>query len=354
MKEKLIEVLSIQSESWNQWRMFAYIIRQLKSMANVTFKVLNGNIYVAKGSGDARPCIVAHMDTVHKITEDLTVLTVEHLDDTLLTGFDRQKMSQTGIGGDDKVGIFIALEALKHFDNIKAAFFRDEEVGCEGSALADMAFFNSDCSFVLQCDRRGNKDFIHTASAVSLMSQEFKKSLKPILKKHNYDWAEGLMTDVMELKKNGLNVCAANISCGYYRPHEYDEYVSVKDVEKCKNLVFEIIETLGDVSFKHTYVRPTIGFTSHSDWYRDGDGNYTKNELAFLKKRGGYYGGGGESYPRKHESEKHNSVWTTCPSCDDYVMRNELTYLPEYNTSVCGKCLPWWEPEYANKKKENK
>ena len=68
-KNKLIEVLKIQSESYNQWRMFAYLIRQLKA-AGCQYYTYNGCIYATKGSADLYPCIVAHMDTVHDIVED--------------------------------------------------------------------------------------------------------------------------------------------------------------------------------------------------------------------------------------------------------------------------------------------
>ena len=83
--------------------MFAFIIRKISGMPNVSFFVQDGNIYITKGEAKNYPCVVAHMDTVHKIVEDLYVLQVGHK----LTGFNRIKMEQTGIGGDDKVGIFI-------------------------------------------------------------------------------------------------------------------------------------------------------------------------------------------------------------------------------------------------------
>lgn len=243
--EKLKEVLSVQSASYEQWRMFAYIIRQVYEY---DFYVYDGNIYIEKGSAHTKPCIVAHMDTVHDITEDLSILEVGDK----LTGFNRVKMTQTGIGGDDKVGIFIALECLRHFDNIKVAFFRDEEVGCVGSGVADMPFFDN-CTFVLQCDRKGNKDFITNASGTELSSSIFQKTIKKTIKKYGYSFANGMMTDVMTLKENGLGVSCANISCGYYNPHCKNEYVVVNDVMNCLDLVMEIMTNFGTETFEHEY-----------------------------------------------------------------------------------------------------
>ena len=125
-KKKLIEILSIQSESYNQFRMFAYIVRQLKKIG-CKYYTYNGCIYATKGETNLYPCIVSHMDTVHNIEENLTPIEVNGN----IIGFNAVTMEQIGIGGDDKVGVFIALECLNNFDNIKAVFFRDEETGCE-------------------------------------------------------------------------------------------------------------------------------------------------------------------------------------------------------------------------------
>jgi tripeptide aminopeptidase len=244
---KLIECLSIQTESYNQWRMFAYIIRQLSEIPGVEYFVEDGNIYAQRGEADAYPCMVAHMDTVHDITDDLYPLVFNGK----ITGFDRVNMVQTGIGGDDKVGVYIALECLREFDNMKVAFFRDEEVGCVGSQMACMWFF-SDCRFVLQCDRRGNSDFITEASGVELSSKFFQDELKPIITAYGYSYQKGMMTDVMALKENQIGCSVANISCGYYNPHSADEYVDVFDVENCLEMCKTIIKYCTD-SYPHAY-----------------------------------------------------------------------------------------------------
>lgn len=243
----LNDVLTVQTVSGNQWRMFAFIIRQLKRM-NIPYSVHDGNIYAHKGYADTYPCIVAHMDTVHDIVEDLYPLVCGNK----ITGFNRITLQQTGIGGDDKVGIYIALKCLQTMPVVKAVFFRDEEVGCSGSDNADMAFFQ-DCRFVLQCDRKGNSDFIVEASGVKLSDEGFQDSLLPVIANYGYSFAHGAMTDVMQLKLNGLPVACANLSCGYYRPHSADEYVNIDDVNNCLNLVIQTFQNITD-TFPHTHV----------------------------------------------------------------------------------------------------
>jgi hypothetical protein len=46
----------------------------------------------------------------------------------------------TGIGGDDKCGVFACLTLLKELPYVKAAFFVSEETGCHGSLKADPRF----------------------------------------------------------------------------------------------------------------------------------------------------------------------------------------------------------------------
>ena len=271
MKETLKEILSIQSESYNQWRMFAYIIRRLAKMNNVMYRTHNGNIYATKGISSTYPCVVAHMDTVHDIFKgQLSIIEVGDL----LTGFNVDKMKQAGIGGDDKVGVFIALELFEQHDDIKVAFFRDEEVGCHGSDKADMSFF-TDCAFVLQADRRGNSDFITDASGTNLSSKAFRKAVSPHLKAYGYKTAHGMMTDVMTLKENGLGISCANISCGYYRPHSDDEYVDFADVVKCYNLMNDIILNLSYQQWKHTHDVSSYRYSKY--YYGSSLDNYYKD-----------------------------------------------------------------------------
>lgn len=247
----LKEILSIQTTTYEQWRIFRWLVTRLSVLEDTEFYVHKGNIYVTKGCADAYPCVVAHMDSVHDIVEDLTAIEI----DGKITGFNKVTMEQVGIGGDDKVGIYIAMRCLLDFDNIKVAFFRDEEVGCRGSGDADMGFFK-DCKYVLQCDRKGNSDFIINGAGTDLSSAIFQEHVSMLLPAYGYNFEYGSITDVVALKENGLGVSCANISCGYYNPHMDTEYVVVADVERCLELVQGIIGLLDGV-YEHEYVPTT-------------------------------------------------------------------------------------------------
>ena len=173
-------------------------------------------------------------------------------------------MEQTGIGGDDKVGIYVALQMLREHANIKAFFPSDEEIGCVGSSMAEPTFFDN-VTIALQCDRRGNTDFITKASGTELSSKAFQADVLPIIKQYGYKFEHGMMTDVMELKQMGIGCSMANMSCGYYNPHSDNEYVDVNDVHKVTMMVHEIILKLGATSYPH------IAPITRKDWWNDRD-----------------------------------------------------------------------------------
>ena len=90
----------------------------------------------------------------------------------MIVGYDHKRKRMTGIGADDKNGIWICLKCLEDFKAVKCAFFVQEEVGCIGSGHADMSFF-SDCRFVIQCDRKGNGDMVTQINGMKLCSNDF-------------------------------------------------------------------------------------------------------------------------------------------------------------------------------------
>ncbi len=274
----LVETLSIQSyhKDNEDADMMEFIKEKSAEFGGKCTTDAYGNLYVTKGKSELYSCIVAHTDTVHDIVEGYSIFESEDI----LFAFSSKKMEQVGIGGDDKSGIFMALNALKDLPNLKCFFARHEEIGCKGSKQADMSFFD-DCNIVLQADRRGNSGFVTIAAGVELSSDEFQKDISDILKQRQYKTINGSITDVMTLKERGLAVCAANIECGYYEPHSSREVVSISDSKDCYEMMVEIIERCKDKVYLHTY-KPEVHYNplevkekSHvkrkddDNWYRD-------------------------------------------------------------------------------------
>jgi putative aminopeptidase FrvX len=329
----LEKVLSIQTYSGKEWRMFAFIVRECKRLGADVRQDNQGNLYVTKGVSRTYPCIVAHMDSVHKIGEDLSI--IEH--NGVMTGFNYATMQQSGIGGDDKVGIYIGLRCLEYYDAIKLAFFVDEERGCIGSGGADMSFFD-DCRFVLQADRRGNTDFVVNASGTKLSSKKFKKAVRPLISDYGYSFSDGMMTDVMQLKQNGLKVSCANISCGYYRPHAVDEYVVVDHVENCLDMFITLIDNMEDV-YEHTYSPPSYyGRYSWDDRSFDSYKAYTPKTYTPSTYKPKYDAYWDDLDTASSWRKKEDEVSYYCDNCNELHVTTDLTYNKDYNAFMCEGC----------------
>lgn len=263
-KELLHNTLSIQSKSQKTGRMQKYLKRFAKKH-DILFENDGGNIYMIKGDAETYPCVVAHTDTVHEIIDNFVVTSKNGI----YQGKNRDTGAIHGVGGDDKVGIAIALQALLTFPVMKAAFFRDEEQGCIGSRRANMTFFD-DCTLVIQVDRRGNDEVTSSIMGTPMISEEFSTALLPFMETHGFKFCSGMMTDVWQLRERGLGVCAFNMSAGYHNPHTSAETVVVADVDKAWGFVYNVVSTLGEKVWPFEYI-PESKF---SLWEEEEDDSY--------------------------------------------------------------------------------
>ena len=254
------KLYAIHSPSGKEDRMIKFLISYIKSLPGdiKLGKDTYGNLYAWKGESETFPCIVAHLDQVQRIhSSDFKAIETRDI----IFGYSAKNHQIEGIGGDDKNGIFIALEALKKYDFLKVVFFTEEETGCQGSSHAEMKFFEN-CRFVIQCDRRGNSDLITSIGCTDLCSDQFIRDIDP--EKWGYKEEQGMMTDVETLKEKGLSVSAVNISCGYWNPHTDEEVTVKRDLEKCWKLVQHIIEDCTD-TYPHE-VGENNFYSYYDDW----------------------------------------------------------------------------------------
>lgn len=256
----LKKLYKIHSPSGREDRMIKFLISYLKTIPGVrTAQDAYGNLYALKGKSESYPCIVSHLDQVQKLhSPDFQAMETRDI----IFGYSPKNRRFEGLGCDDKNGIFIAIEALKRYDCLKAVFFKEEETGCRGSNNAELTFFD-DCLYVLQCDRRGNSDFITTIGFTDLCSHEFISAVNP--ERWGYREENGLMTDVEALKENGLSVSACNISCGYYNHHTDQEITVKRDLLKCWRFVKHIIEDCTDI-YPH---QPSLDYDYYGGYYLD-------------------------------------------------------------------------------------
>ena len=132
--EKFKELLSVPSKTYQEEDMVEYICDELEKIQGVSYyRDSMMNIYVTKGTlekGEYYPMFIAHTDTVHSKVDKIVVKeeklqrpytfgkTFDNTEVDVLKAYDKYD-NPTGIGGDDKCGIFICLELLKQLDKVK-------------------------------------------------------------------------------------------------------------------------------------------------------------------------------------------------------------------------------------------
>lgn len=257
-KKLLKEILSIPSYSGNERKLVNFICEFLEEN-KIPYKVDElFNIYCTKGDADIYPCVVAHTDTVHNNNHiDVRTELKKNCRNVLkeaYKGYDA-KGKPTGIGGDDKAGVFACLTLLLELPVLKASFFVSEEIGCKGSKEADEAFFEN-VGYAIQFDAPFDYMVTEVSSGVPLFdrrSEFFKKANTVLIEYIIPEYGSHPFTDVYALKKL-FDFSCINLSIGYYDHHTADEYVILEDVENGIKIGREMIASLGYEKYKKRYV----------------------------------------------------------------------------------------------------
>ena len=250
----LKQVLSVPTKTYKEDLMIQFIADWLTEN-NIPFYVDEMyNIYATKQTDENVeyfPCVISHTDTVH------TIDTINVVEEMLPNAQGEIKLSlkaynnegdPTGIGGDDKCGVYGCLELLKELPNLKAAFFVSEETGCHGSRKSDPEFFknvgygiqfdapeNNMISEYLMSKKMFDRDSEFFRVGGELITEHFPADTK--YHKHPY-------TDIYMVNQL-FNIPCFNISIGYYRYHTANEYVVVEDTYNGIKVGKLMIEGLG-------------------------------------------------------------------------------------------------------------
>jgi len=303
--EKFKELLSVPSKTYQEEDMVEYICSELDNIEGVTYyRDVMMNVYATKGElseGESYPMFIAHTDTVHMKIDKIVVKeeklvrpntfgkTFDNNEVDCLKAYDEND-NPTGIGGDDKCGIFICLELLKQLDKVKIGLFVSEETGCHGSSKCDENFLK-DVGYITQYDAPGNHLISEICSGVRLFDRDsefFEKTLKVIesafgnkmlVQSHPY-------TDVSQLKKKA-DVSCINMSCGYYNMHSNQEFISIEDVKNAIDAGKNMVKELGYKKYEFVY-KPIV-YTSQTvmnsliDFDDDDLDNYSEEDIHQLE-----------------------------------------------------------------------
>jgi hypothetical protein len=217
-------------------------------------------------------------------------------------------------------------------DIIKCAFFHSEEMGCVGSRQADMDWFK-DVGYCFQADRQGSSDFINNISG-KLFSKAFTKKISPVLSHHGYKITSGAITDVGQLAENGIGVCVANMSCGYYAPHSDEEVVIFDDANNCLTMVDRLIDELGCNKYEYQYTSSygnyDFNFSEGGKW---GDWNGANRNYWY-----GDYGTANREVKINDETGEFECYYCGCSELLESDIGDEYAYCPDCISDIyCGE-----------------
>jgi hypothetical protein len=238
--------------------------------------------------------LVAHLDTVHK-----TLPTAFYIDETKSKNGDL--WCKEGIGGDDRCGIYIIMEIIKHLD-CHVLCCEDEESGAIGAKLFCKSEIKPDVRFIVEFDRKGNNDAVF----YSCENQEFTDFVTSF--GFNEEW--GTFSDISLIAPH-LEIAAVNLSSGYYQQHTPSEYIRLDDVE---SIIERAIPLLSDVSKTYEYIEG-----DRCGWFGDWPGR-----------------GLGDSgwYSFSKFGDEGKKLWHFCDWCE--ISSNEIVDVGEYY--LCRHC----------------
>lgn len=188
-----------------------------------------GNVFVGfSEETKGLPILVAHTDNVLDGPKE----PIFDLNRRCISG------REHGIGFDDKAGIMAIISLWRYFktQKFRIIFPADEEVGGVGSEAMDPAWY-ADAKWILELDRKGNKDFIQVSGGTRLCSDEFAQKFIDL----GFETDTGIFTDVNQFKPNAEWINMANLSIGYYNPHTDSEYLDTVAFESIVNKVAQFI-----------------------------------------------------------------------------------------------------------------
>lgn len=234
---------------------------ELKAALSAELKGLGYNPISADGylyaEGSIPVLLVAHMDTVHA---ELPKVICESSDGNIV-------MSPTGIGGDDRCGVYMVLEIIKEL-KCHVLFTEDEEKGCIGSGKFVKANIKPEVHYCIQFDRKNGNDSVY----YSCDNKEFEEFINA----EGFKTASGSCSDISKIAPH-LGVAAVNLSCGYYNPHNKHEYVNIPEMEynimRAKNIISKPSKRFIYVEKK--YEPPKWTTSTYNNYYSDVGKYYT-------------------------------------------------------------------------------
>lgn len=213
MMKKLVELLLLSQEE-----LLEYISKIYAPL--YTKQEFEGGIVFIPKNVERYPLMCAHLDTIN--THRKTPL--ERSDLYINKDYIGLPAStkKACLGGDDRCGVYIALELLASGLPYAFGFFLDEEIGGKGSDNYSTIIDTTNITALVGLDRKGSND-------IALYGYD-NSELTEIFVKQGYKVAMGTFTDASNLA-GVCGLACVNLSIGYYNEHTPQEYIVFGEVE---------------------------------------------------------------------------------------------------------------------------
>jgi hypothetical protein len=199
-------------------------------------------LYVHKDNN--LPCLVAHIDTVHKQKPSKK--------DIIQAG-DVLTNTKGGLGADDRAGVYVLLQLKDLPYNL--LFTNYEETGGIGvkQAIHDLPELLSANTCFIEIDRKGTGHYVDYVGT----EQEFLN----VFEARGLTNEFGSYSDIYDLSSE-LAIASVNLACGYYDQHTPKESLNLKELQAVIDFLKD--ETLiKELSARQYKVEPM------HDWYDD-------------------------------------------------------------------------------------
>lgn len=224
------------SQEFNSNQVVAYSLQELNRL-NIPFTVdVFGNSTCSRG----KQAIVAHTDSVD---DGSSYRGLQEIEEGPLRWVNLT--AERPMGADDKIGVAIALTLAEFLPDLSVWLLADEEVGLLGAQHFDAP----SVTLAVECDRQGNGEAPEMAIKIEntwLCSPEFARRASTVLPHRKV--VAGGATDVLPLVQLGLAMNAVNLSCGYYLPHQRDEFIVIPEALEALEDALTLLRTFRESS----------------------------------------------------------------------------------------------------------
>lgn len=236
-------------------------------LKNMEYEPINNPGFLF-AKGEYPVLLVAHLDTVHTAAPKKFIYNkgVVH--------------SPTGIGGDDRCGLYIILNIVKEI-KCSVVFLEDEEVGCIGAGVFsrsnEMKSIKDEIKYIVEFDRRGSNDAVF----YDCDNKEFEDFITENGKGYfETDW--GSCSDISTIAP-AMGIAAVNLSSGYHSEHTSYETVNLEEMERTIIEAKKILLKPCEEKFK--YVKKKWGYWYDDEYYCELERYYSELGYDYYDKR---------------------------------------------------------------------